>query len=90
MGTGRGIAEAMACGRQPVICGQFGCDGVVTPEDIEKQADVNFSGRATKMDPEKALATQLMPTGKANAEWWRAEAERRFDPIKVAEALLEE
>lgn len=90
IGTGRGIAEAMACGRMPVICGGFGCDGVVTATDIEKQAEVNFSGRWQAMEPAAALGGHLMPVMHTSAEWWREEALRRFDPMKVAEALLAE
>lgn len=89
IGTGRGIAEAMACDRMPVICGQFGCDGVVTPRDIEKQAEFNFSGRWQKLDPEAALVPSLSTPFDVPDGWWRAEAERRFEPTRAAKMLLE-
>ncbi len=89
IGTGRGICEAMACGRVGLVAGKFGCDGIVRPGNIDNVADFNFSGRATARPVEETLAEELRKYGTWLGEWSRAEALRRFSPEPVAAALLE-
>jgi hypothetical protein len=43
--SGRGVIEAMMCGRNVVVVDAHGCDGFVTPENAMELASVNFSGR---------------------------------------------
>lgn len=45
---GRGVYEAMACGRNVVIYDYRGGDGFVTPENIFKYREKNCSGRTNK------------------------------------------
>jgi len=48
IGNGRGILEAMACGKPVVILGEFGEAELVTAERIDTIAYFNFSGRHFK------------------------------------------
>lgn len=43
--SGRGVIEAMMCGRIPLIIDSAGSDGLVTPGNFEKLMSCNFSGR---------------------------------------------
>lgn len=43
--SGRGIMEAMMCGRVPIIFDRLGGDGIVTPGTIADLMQTNFSGR---------------------------------------------
>jgi glycosyltransferase involved in cell wall biosynthesis len=47
-GKGRGILEAMACGKPVVVLGEQGQADVVSPENVEEIAKYNFSGRHFK------------------------------------------
>ena len=47
-GKGRGILEAMACGKPVVVLGEQGQAEVVSPENVEEIAKYNFSGRHFK------------------------------------------
>jgi hypothetical protein len=85
VGTGRGIAEALACGRSAVVCGKFGCDGRVTKDNIDALESVNYSGRLT-MDPVDTLAKHLKACV-LDIESNRA-LSTRFNARNVAEALL--
>lgn len=49
--TGRGIREAMASGRPAVVLNSTEYDGLVTPDNVEKLRSSNFSGRATRREP---------------------------------------
>ncbi len=42
---GRGVLEANACGRPALIYGQWGVDGILTPESYSQLRRCNFSGR---------------------------------------------
>lgn len=42
---GRGVVEAMFCGRVPLVFDVHGGDGLVTPENLEELKTCNFSGR---------------------------------------------
>jgi len=42
---GRGVLEAMACGRAVLVLDQHGCDGLMTPELYRESRKFNFSGR---------------------------------------------
>lgn len=43
---GRGVIEAMMCGRVPVVLDYQGGDGMATPDDVDRLMKRNFSGRA--------------------------------------------
>jgi O-antigen biosynthesis protein len=45
LSLGRGIIEAMACGRAALVYDYLGGDGMVTPENIDEIQKCNFSGR---------------------------------------------
>jgi len=45
VGHGRGILEAMACGKPAVILGEGGQGALVGPDNVEEIAHYNFSGR---------------------------------------------
>jgi O-antigen biosynthesis protein len=47
---GRGILEAMACGRAVIVYDYAGGDGIVTPETIGEIRKYNFSGRIFARD----------------------------------------
>jgi len=47
---GRGIIEAMACGRAAFVYDVHGGDGYVTPETYETLRRVNFSGRSSRRE----------------------------------------
>ncbi len=47
---GRGIIESMLCGRIPIVYDYQGADGMVTPENVERLAEANFSGRRCGME----------------------------------------
>ena len=42
---GRGIIEAMLCGRIPIVLDKNGADGLVTPDNVKELMMCNFSGR---------------------------------------------
>jgi len=46
IGTGRGIKEAMACGKPAISTDNMCYDGIVTPENIETLEYSNFMGRS--------------------------------------------
>ena len=43
--SGRGVYEALSCGKNAMVVNWCGCDGMVTRENIEKLRTVNCSGR---------------------------------------------
>jgi len=47
---GRGVVEAMLCGRVPLVFDIHGGDGLVTPENFEEISTSNFSGRCYRRD----------------------------------------
>jgi len=89
IGTGRGVAEAMSCGRAAVVCGQHGCDGMVTADNWEDLLEVNLSGRHTRNDPAEVLAAELANYNPSVGLWARTAAVETFDPRVVAEKMLE-
>lgn len=42
---GRGVVEAMLCGRVPLVFDVHGGDGLVTPDNLDQLGSCNFSGR---------------------------------------------
>lgn len=88
IGTGRGVAEAMACGRAAVICGKFGCDGMVCADLWGAQLGCNLSGRATMADPAESLVSALKQYDPAIGGWARDTAVQTFDPLAVAEKIM--
>lgn len=47
---GRGVIEAMLCGRVPLVYDTHGGDGLVTPENIYELWTCNFSGRRYRQE----------------------------------------
>lgn len=45
MTAGRGIYESLSCGKNAIVVNWFGCDGIVTEENIYKLREKNCSGR---------------------------------------------
>lgn len=88
IGTGRGVAEAMSCGRAAVVCGKFGCDGMVAATNWDDLLRVNLSGRHTMGDPAEVLAAQLMNYDPSVGLWARTAAVEAFDSRVVAEKLI--
>lgn len=43
--TGRGVREALACGKPCIVMSNWGYDGIVMPKSFKKQEYANFSGR---------------------------------------------
>lgn len=57
---GRGILEAMSCGRAALVFGYNGLDGMVTAENIDEIQKCNFSGRRFKREiTVESLASEL-------------------------------
>jgi glycosyltransferase involved in cell wall biosynthesis len=50
-GTGRGLREAMLCGKVCISLDACGYDGIVTKDTIEGIVHVNFSGRSQNRKP---------------------------------------
>ena len=46
---GRGVVEAMLCGRVPLVFDIHGGDGLVTPDNLDSLKKYNFSGRCHRM-----------------------------------------
>jgi len=44
--TGRGIREALACGKPCIVMSNWGYDGIVMPSNFKKLEYANYSGRA--------------------------------------------
>ncbi len=59
IGTGRGIREAMACGKPAIALDACGYDGLVTPDKIEALEYQNFSGRSGGILNEENLLGDL-------------------------------
>lgn len=61
IGHGRGILEAMACGKCVVVLGENGEAEVVKPENVDNIAYYNFSGRHFRycQPPRRSLAVLL-------------------------------
>jgi len=53
VGHGRGIMEAMSCGKLAIILGEEGQASLITPENLECIAHYNFSGRHFKVPGEQ-------------------------------------
>lgn len=62
VGTGRAIREGMAACCAAFVLGRY-CDGLVTPENVEKLQTANFSGRAYRAPfcPAAAAASLAQP-----------------------------
>lgn len=59
IGTGRGIREAMACGRPSIAMDACGYDGLVTPGNIAALEYQNFSGRSGRSLTREPLLRDL-------------------------------
>lgn len=94
MGHGRGIMEAMGCGR-PVIClGEQGEAELVAPKRVETMADYNFSGRHFRGEPGAPTLETLLPQVEERedldelADFCLRYADRELDAARGAEALM--
>ncbi|HUX06573.1 MAG TPA: hypothetical protein VMX35_04605 [Acidobacteriota bacterium] len=70
---GRGVLEAMACGRAALIYDRHGCDGLMTPEVYQESRKCNLSGRRFGRKPNfegimELLAGYDSRMGEANRE----------------------
>lgn len=63
---GRGVIEAMLCGRVPLVYDIQGGDGLVTPENIHELCACNFSGRLYRQ--EYSIDTLVAEFGKYRQE----------------------
>ncbi|MDP3701024.1 MAG: glycosyltransferase family 2 protein [Hylemonella sp.] len=76
---GRGVIEAMLCGRVPLVFDVHGGDGLVTPDNLEQLMKVNFSGRLYRRECSVAeLVDQLLLYEQSFGFRLREIAERRF------------
>jgi len=86
---GRGILEALACGRAALVYDYMGGDGLVTPESIDEIQKCNFSGRRfarkyTAQDLVQEINKYSADMGRTN----RRLAEERFSVGRNLAALL--
>ena len=64
---GRGVVEAMLCGRIPLIFDVHGGDGLVTPDNLNELRTCNFSGRYYRQ--EYTVSALVVELGKYRAEY---------------------
>lgn len=85
---GRGAMETMLCGRVPVVMDCHGCDGMVTPGNIQELMTCNFSGRRFARRPTVAeLAEELKAYTPGLGLALRAVAQRFFAASEVVREL---
>jgi glycosyltransferase involved in cell wall biosynthesis len=75
IGTGRGIREAMACGKPAIALDACGYDGLVTPETIVPLEYQNFSGRSGRQLNQEYLLQDILkiidnPAARAEIGQW--------------------
>jgi glycosyltransferase involved in cell wall biosynthesis len=93
--AGRGVYEAMACGK-PVICyGAYWADGIVTPENIVELMKCNCSGRNYSFkwdvgDIENAVNFVLGSGFRFSSEDYRKVAVEHFDIRNTVSKILGE
>jgi glycosyltransferase involved in cell wall biosynthesis len=84
IGTGRGIREAMACGKPAISMDDLGYDGIVTPDNIRTFEYYNFMGRSgTPLNKDILLrdVQMLIDSQEARAElgnWGRNYVEEHY------------
>lgn len=85
---GRGAMETMLCGRVPVVMDCHGCDGMVTPGNIQELMTCNFSGRRFARRPTvDELAEELKAYTPGLGSALRAVAQRFFAASEVVREL---
>ena len=93
MGHARGIMEAMCCGR-PVVClGENGEADFVTPDNVERMAYYNFSGRHFRLERNPPMLRELWSDARprdlnALGEFSLRYADRELSAGPGARALL--
>jgi hypothetical protein len=86
-GTGRGVCEAISCERAAIVIGKFGCDGMVTPANIDALEEFNFSGRMTRSGLDN-LSAAIADYKRDHAMPYRDMA-ARWEPSAIAKTILE-
>ena len=89
IGSGRGVCEAMACGRSAIVCSKYGCDGLLSPATLDHAMSHNFSGRATGGDVAEGLAAALNDYDPELGPWSLETARKHFDAKANIPKLLE-
>jgi len=90
IGTGRGIREAMACGKPAIALDFCGYDGLVTPGNIVPLEYQNFSGRSGRKLNEEYLLQDLLklignPAAMAEiGQWSRQYAQEHYSSTTAA------
>lgn len=86
---GRGVIEAMMCGRVPFVLDYLGGDGLVTPDNVMSLAECNFSGRRHRRDYSPDELTEELRTYNAEAGFeLRTIALSEFDADKGVTRLV--
>ncbi len=89
IGTGRGLCEAMACGRAAIVCGRYGCDGLLSPENFEGPLSHNLSGRATRGEVAGGLAAALKDYDPERGSWCLDTARQHFNAEVNVQKIVE-
>lgn len=82
---GRGVVEAMLCGRVPLVYDIHGGDGLVTPDSIEEIRKNNFSGRRYRL--EYSAADLVAELGKYRPEYGAKLRELALDQFGTEQNL---
>lgn len=90
IGTGRGVREAMACGKPVIALDAYGYDGLVTPENIQSLEYQNFMGRSGQPLTEENILLDLAKvidhpaTRLSLGNWGRKYAEENYSAAAFA------
>lgn len=85
---GRGVIEAMMCGRIPFVFDYLGGDGLITPENVMTIAECNFSGRKFRRDySTQDIIEEIKLYNPQYGPALRAIALREFDAEKAVDRL---
>lgn len=94
IGTGRGVREAMACGKPAIALNGCGYDGPVTPQTIESLEYNNFMGRSGKALSEEVILRDIKKLLSACAmeklgQWSRDYAQKNYSIAEAAKKHIE-